>query len=94
MPIYTAYANQNVQVALIAKLDPKDIATFADDVAKSVYANHQWNPLTLQGSGLFHLAFGSLLAAGATTRGLAKKAEVQGFYGSLNGAPTEPPPRV
>ena len=90
MPVYTAYANSQTQATLIAKLDPKDMATFADDIIKSVYANHQWNPITLMGSGLFHLSFGSILGAAAATRGLAKKSEVEGYFGTLNGAPVEP----
>jgi len=32
-----------------------------------------WNPLTLLGGGLFHLAFGALLTGAAVTRGLEKK---------------------
>ena len=91
MPVYTAYANQTLVTSIVSKLDAKDISTFADDVTKSISANHQWSPLTLMGGGLFHLSFGALLSAGAATRGMAKKAEVQGYYGTLNGAPTDPP---
>lgn len=96
MPVYTAYSNTNIQSIIISKLDAKDIGTFADDLTKSLSANHQWNPLTLMGSGLFHLAFGSLLTGGAVTRGFAKKAEVEGFYGSLkgDGSNLPPPPKV
>jgi len=32
-----------------------------------------WNPLTLLGSGFFHLSFGALLTGSAITRGLEKK---------------------
>ena len=94
MPIYTAYATSQTQTAIIAKLDPKDMSTFADDVVKSISANHQWSPLTLMGSGLFHLSFGALLSAGAATRGLAKREEVKGYYDTLNGATVNPPPRI
>jgi hypothetical protein len=36
-----------------------------------------WTPLTLQGSGLFHLAFGSICGISALTRGQEKIAAVK-----------------
>lgn len=44
----------------------------------------QWNPLTLQGAGLFHLAMGAVLGVAAWSRGQEKLAGVavpqQSFY--------------
>lgn len=80
MPIYTATMNSKLENVIISKLETKDFATYANEVIKSVSANKQWNPLTLLGGGMFHLAFGSLLTGGAVTRGFAKKSEVEGYY--------------
>jgi hypothetical protein len=35
-----------------------------------------WQPLTLQGGGLFHLAFGAILGVSAWTRGQEKVAQI------------------
>ncbi len=36
-----------------------------------------WNPLTLQGAGLFHLSFGAILGVSAFTRGQEKVAKLR-----------------
>jgi len=46
----------------------------------------QWNPLTLQGAGLFHVAMGAVLGIAAFGRTQEKIA------GSANNAPTTTPP--
>ena len=38
----------------------------------------QWNPVTLQGAGLFHLAMGAILGVAAYSRGKEKLAGVAG----------------
>ncbi len=38
-----------------------------------MYAKGQWSSLTLQGGGLFHIAFGAILGAAAWTRGMEKR---------------------
>ena len=35
-----------------------------------------WQSLTLQGGGLFHIAFGAILGAAAWTRGMEKRERV------------------
>jgi hypothetical protein len=40
---------------------------------KTFAEKRTWNPLTLMGGGLFHLAFGALLTGAAVTRGMEKK---------------------
>ena len=42
------------------------MATFDIEFVKTVYTQH--SPFTLQGGGLFHLAFGALLTGSALTR--------------------------
>ncbi len=41
-----------------------------------MYAKGQWQSLTLQGGGLFHIAFGAILGAAAWTRGMEKRERV------------------
>ena len=91
MPISTGVHNFIIENRIITELreNPTGQTSFADAYEKSTQLK-QWVPLTLGGGGLFHLSFGALLAAGATTRGLAKKSEIEGYYGSLNGSPTDP----
>lgn len=40
----------------------------------------QWNPITLQGAGLFHLAMGAVLGVAAWSRGQEKIARVSSNY--------------
>lgn len=44
--------------------------------------NSQWQPLTLAGSGLFHISFGAILGVSAFTRGQEKIAMVNTGYES------------
>jgi hypothetical protein len=44
---------------------------------------NQWNPLTLQGAGLFHMAMGAILGIAAWSRGQEKMAGV-----TINTRPT------
>lgn len=52
----------------------------------------QWNPLTLQGAGLFHMAMGAVLGVAAYTRGRDKEAEISG--GDVNTSYTTNSPDV
>lgn len=80
MPIYVTAHNSRIENAVLRSLDSKDAATFADGLIRANQAQRQWNPLTLLGAGMFHLAFGALLTGGAVTRGMAKRSEVEGYY--------------
>jgi hypothetical protein len=94
MPVYTAAHNSKVENAMLKVIEAKDAVTFTDTIVKSNQASRQWNPLTLLGGGMFHLAFGSLLTGGAVTRGFAKKEEVKGYYQAIssgNNPPADPP---
>lgn len=76
-PIWLEQANQTVNVvafAEIRKFDDKDVQMRALDNVE--LGNRSWAPLTLQGGGLFHLAFGSLLGIAAFTRGREKIAAI------------------
>jgi hypothetical protein len=91
MPVVTSIHNNIIEERLVseAKNNPALQTAFADAYEKASTLK-QWQPLTLQGGGLFHLSFGALLAAGATTRGLTKKSEMEGYYSSINGANVDP----
>jgi len=80
MPVYVAAHNSRIEARVFEELNGKDVATFATAVAQTAQATRQWNPLTLMGAGMFHLAFGALLTGGAVTRGLARRSEVEGYY--------------
>lgn len=43
----------------------------------------QWNPITLQGAGLYHLAMGAVLGVAAWSRGQEKMAGVAGAPGGM-----------
>lgn len=80
MPVYVTAHNSRIENAVLKTLDSKDAAEFADGLVKANQAARQWNPLTLMGAGMFHLAFGALLTGGAVTRGMAKRSEVESYY--------------
>jgi Holin of 3TMs, for gene-transfer release len=50
----------------------------------------QWNPLTLQGAGLFHMAMGAIIGVAAFGRTQEKLAGVAGMPGVNNDAPIAP----
>jgi hypothetical protein len=80
MPVYVAAHNSRIEARVFASLEGKDVATFATTISQTAQATKQWNPLTLLGGGMFHMAFGALLTGGAVTRGMAKKSEMEGYY--------------
>jgi len=63
-------------------------AIFKSSVGESVTA---WEPLTLQGAGLFHVAMGAILGVTAWSRGREKIAGVAGDYPELNTISTTGP---
>ena len=48
----------------------------------------QWDPLTLKGAGLFHMAMGAILGIAAWSRGQEKMAGVASTPPTLNTKPT------
>lgn len=80
MPVYVTAHNSRIENAVFKTLEGKDTLVFADAMIKANQAARQWNPITLLGAGMFHLAFGALLTGGAVTRGFAKKSEIEGYW--------------
>jgi hypothetical protein len=82
-----------------ARSPAQEIVTLAlqfDDPAAQIQAlstlraERAWSPLTLIGNGMFHLAFGAIIAGAAITRGYEKRERVRsigggGFFGSPGG---------
>lgn len=52
--------------------------------------NSQWNPITLQGAGLFHLAMGAVLGVSAWSRGQEKMAGAASNTPSIGALGTTP----
>lgn len=66
-PAYLGMKNANVPVLAknLVELDPQLALAI-------IQGQTLWSPLTLQGSGLFHVAFGAILGVAAWTRGNAQ----------------------
>lgn len=84
-PAFMGFKSSNIaQLAGSVKgLDPA--------VAIAIIQNRTpWQPLTLQGSGLFHVAFGAILGVAAWTRGYAQVEQIrqQGEYDRSPYTPT------
>jgi len=62
----------------------------------SVYTGeyHGWDPLTIRGGGLYHLAMGAVVGVAVWSRGREKMALMDNFSTALNsnGGPNDPPP--
>ena len=84
--IYQAF-NQHLDADTVVKL----ALQFHDTQAQIAFLHAfgekiTWNPITLQGGGTFHMAFGALLTAAGWTRGQEKIATIQS-----SGTPSTPP---
>ena len=55
-------------------------------------AFRQWNPLTLQGAGLFHMAMGAVLGIAAWSRGQEKMTGTAGSSASLESSKSSAAP--
>lgn len=72
-PIFMGLTNETTSqfVAGIVGLDPSVQAILASK------PNGGWTPLTLQGSGMFHISFGAILGVSAWSRGTEKTNELR-----------------
>ena len=48
---------------------------------QTLQAQRNWQPITILGGGLFHVAMGAILAGSAITRGMEKRQRIQSFGG-------------
>ena len=78
MPIYIATQNNQVNAEAfseVRQLQDKEVKLKA--LEQLDLGKQEWKPLTLEGGGLFHLAFGAILGVSAFTRGQEKKAAIE-----------------
>lgn len=73
---------------------PRIVATIKDlpPESQSIVLTNKlvgWEPLTLKGSGLFHVAFGAILGASVWTRGQERVSEIK--YGNYDDYYETPP---
>jgi hypothetical protein len=86
MPIIYEMINQSISNQSLV-----DLALKFTDSAAQIEALHTlrqarvWVPLTLQGNGMFHIAFGAILGVSAWTRGQEKAMMSFGGYNSFGG---------
>lgn len=78
MPMYYEYMNHKVQAAQYVELALKfENGAAQIEALKAVRQTRVWEPLTLQATGLFHVAFGAILGVAAWTRGNEKIARAK-----------------
>lgn len=72
-PIFMGFTNETTAefVKSIMGLDPSVQAILANK------PNNGWQPLTLMGSGMFHISFGAILGVSAWSRGTDKVGELR-----------------
>lgn len=78
MPVYTQKTNLGINDIIIVtdKLRPEDKVSAMNVLIKK----NEWEPLTLAGGGMFHIAFGAILGVAAWTRGRVQEASIQNGY--------------
>ncbi len=94
MPIYYEWVNHKYSPEQIINLVMKLPPAAQIDALKVLMTQNTWAPLTLMGSGMFHIAFGAILGVAAWTRGGTKQAQYAAAINSIqNGnSPDTPPP--
>lgn len=93
MPVYyTVHSSSRVmdreQVELALRF--KDPTTQLE-VLRTIRESGSWQPLTLQQSGLFHMAFGAILGVAAWTRGQEKVEAIKAGVNPDDPTPTPTP---
>lgn len=68
LPVYYEYVKtiQETRLVEMALMFPEGASQI--EALKTLQTRESWNPLTLQATGLFHLAFGAILGVSAWTR--------------------------
>lgn len=77
MPVYYEYAKRihSSEFVQLALKFPEGITQI--EALRVIRQNESWEPLTLQATGLFHIAFGAILGVSAWTRSRDKREEIQ-----------------
>ena len=83
MPSLVFYQNKTTRDLLMeARITDK---VYALDVTKSTVLK-EWEPVTLEGGGLFHVSFGAILTGAAVTGGLVRREMVSNGKTNGNGS--------
>lgn len=80
MPSIVEYNSENDKKFIVVLNEVHKLQSTDAQIAlinKTNIEEKSWQPLTLMGGGMFHVAFGALLTGAAVTRGLEKKALVE-----------------
>lgn len=70
--VYAGMAKKNANAANVELALKFDGAAAQIEALKAIRQTDVWNPITLQSTGLFHMAFGGILGVAAWTRGREK----------------------
>jgi hypothetical protein len=86
MPLFMELQNDRVNVEAFAEIKQLEgEATQQAAIAAINLGPREWVPLTLEGGGLFHIAFGAILGVAAWTRGQEKRAALEFRNGTRTG---------
>lgn len=80
MPIIFEAARSPAQEIVTLALQFNDPAAQIQALS-TLRSERAWTPLTLIGNGMFHLAFGAIIAGAAITRGYEKRERVRVSHG-------------
>lgn len=93
MPLFMELQNDRVNVEAFAEIKQLEgEATQQAAIAAINLGPREWVPLTLEGGGLFHIAFGAILGVAAWTRGQEKRAALEFRNGTRGGLGADCPP--
>lgn len=93
MPLFMELQNDRVNVEAFAQIkELQGEATQQAAIAAINLGPREWVPLTLEGGGLFHIAFGAILGVAAWTRGQEKRAALEFKNGTRGGLGSDCPP--
>lgn len=90
--IYAAMGSMDIVTLVQLSMQYKDPTVQAEFL--KLYAAKIWVPLTVQGAGSFHIAFGTILGAGAWTRGQAEVAQIHQNQPPVHFNPNPTPPPI
>jgi hypothetical protein len=69
-------------VAMVEKVNNEKVQL---EVIQNFSEKRTWNPLTLIGGGIFHLAFGAIVGSASFTQGMAKRDSIRNGFTASQG---------
>jgi hypothetical protein len=93
MPLFMELQNDRVNTRAFAEIKQLEGAETQQAAIEAINLGpREWAPLTLEGGGLFHIAFGAILGVAAWTRGQEKRAALEFRQGTRTGLGADCPP--